>query len=76
MSSATDMSCGRISATMLPRSRIDQPVGDLVHMREVVLDIDAGAARLLDAAHEVEDLAHLLTASAAVGSSSTIRSAL
>ena len=38
----------------------DQAVGDLVHMREVVLDIDAGAAGLLDAAHEVEDLAHLL----------------
>ena len=37
----------------------DQPVGDLVDMGEVVLDIDAGAAGCLDAAHEVEDLAHL-----------------
>ena len=38
----------------------DQPVGDLEHVRQVVLDVDAGPAAGLDALHEVQDLLHLL----------------
>ena len=37
----------------------DQAVGDLMDMGEIVLDVDAGAAGLFDAPHEVDDLAHL-----------------
>ena len=37
-----------------------EPVGELVDVGEVVLDVDAGAAGLLDPAHEVEDLLDLL----------------
>ena len=36
----------------------DQPVGDFVDVGEIVLDVDAGAAGLLDAPDEVDDLAH------------------
>ena len=36
----------------------DQPVRHLVHMRQIVLDIDAGAARLFDLAHEVDHFSH------------------
>jgi hypothetical protein len=56
VSSATVMSFGFTSAATVPRLKDDQPVGDLVHMCEVVLDINAGAAGILDAADEVEDL--------------------
>src|ERR671914_1098795 len=35
-------------------------VGQLVHMREIVLYVEAGPAGGLDAAHEVQDLLHLL----------------
>ena len=37
-----------------------QPVGELVHVRKIVLDVDAGASRVFDAAHEVEHLLYLL----------------
>ena len=70
------MSFGAISLTIRAAVEDDEPVGDLVHVREIVLDIDAGAAGFLDAADEVENLAAPpATPSAAVGSSSTIRSA-
>src|SRR5580700_5429464 len=36
----------------------DHAVGDLVDMGEVVLDVDAGPARILDQANEVQHLAH------------------
>ena len=44
VSSTTDMSFGTISATIRAAVEDHQPVGDLVHVREVVLDVDAGAA--------------------------------
>ena len=59
VSSTTDMSFGLISATTRAAIEDDQPVGDFVHMGEIVLDIDAGAAGLLDAPDEIEDLADL-----------------
>ena len=59
VSSATDMSLGRISRHDRAAIENDQPVGDLVDMGEIVLDVDAGAAGRLDAPDEVDDLAHL-----------------
>ncbi len=37
----------------------DQPVRHLVHMRQIVFDIDAGAPGLFDLAHEVDHFSHL-----------------
>src|SRR4029434_9505138 len=36
-----------------------QPIGNLMNVSEVVLDIDAGAAGSPDAPHEIDNLAHL-----------------
>ena len=44
VSSITVMSFGRISETIRAAVEHDQPVGDLVDMGEIVLDVDAGAA--------------------------------
>src|SRR5262249_2738809 len=38
----------------------DEPVGDLVDVREIVLDVQAGSPVVLDATHEPEHFAHLL----------------
>ena len=37
----------------------DKPIGDLVHVCEVVLDIDAGAPRRFDLAHEIDNFPDL-----------------
>ena len=55
----TVMSFGRISTDDRAAVENDQPVGDLVDVGEIVLDVDAGAPGFLDPSDEVEDLAHL-----------------
>jgi len=38
----------------------DKSIGQFVHMRQVVLDVDAGRSALFDGTHEVEHLLHFL----------------
>ena len=61
VSSTTVMSFGWISADDRAAVEHDQPVGDLVDVGEIVLDVDAGAAAdSLMPPDEVEDLAHFV----------------
>ena len=59
VSSTTDMSPRDHLGDHRAAVEDHQPVGHAVHVGEVVVDVDAGAARRLDPPHEVEHLAHL-----------------